>query len=86
MITDDGSQGDLISLLTFKVLLEEKLCENAERVGKVLLEELNKIPKSQVTTVRGRGLMCAIVINDRMYLKKSLCLLIHANCLFVEKK
>lgn len=47
-----------------KVLLEEKLCENAEKLGKVLVEELNKIPKNKITTVRGRGLMCAIVIHD----------------------
>ncbi|KAF9797516.1 hypothetical protein SFRURICE_016626 [Spodoptera frugiperda] len=47
-----------------KVLLEEKLCENAEKLGKILLEELNKIPKNKIATVRGRGLMCAIVIHD----------------------
>lgn len=47
-----------------KVLLEEKLCENAERLGKILVEELNKIPKNKLTTVRGRGLMCAIDVHD----------------------
>ncbi|KAJ8736133.1 hypothetical protein PYW08_006789 [Mythimna loreyi] len=47
-----------------KVLLEEKLCENAERLGKILVEELNKIPKNKITTVRGRGLMCAIMVHD----------------------
>lgn len=47
-----------------QVLLEEKLCENAEKLGKILLEELNKIPKNKIATVRGRGLMCAIVIHE----------------------
>ncbi|CAH0592684.1 unnamed protein product [Chrysodeixis includens] len=47
-----------------KVLLEEKLCENSEKLGKIMLEELNKIPKNKITTVRGRGLMAAIVVHD----------------------
>ncbi|PZC75566.1 ornithine aminotransferase, mitochondrial [Helicoverpa armigera] len=53
-----------VAMEAVKVLLEEKLCENAERLGKVLVEELNKIPKNKITTVRGRGLMCAIVVHD----------------------
>uniref|UniRef100_A0A2A4K504 Ornithine aminotransferase n=1 Tax=Heliothis virescens TaxID=7102 RepID=A0A2A4K504_HELVI len=53
-----------VAMEAIKVLLEEKLCENAERLGKVLVEELNKIPKNKITTVRGRGLMCAIVVHD----------------------
>lgn len=47
-----------------KVLLEEKLPEKAEKLGHILREELNKIPKNLVKTVRGKGLMCAIVIDD----------------------
>nr|XP_026497922.1 ornithine aminotransferase, mitochondrial [Vanessa tameamea] len=47
-----------------KVLLEEKLCENSERLGQVFREELEKIPKSKVVTVRGRGLMFAIDVHD----------------------
>ncbi|XP_030032035.1 ornithine aminotransferase, mitochondrial [Manduca sexta] len=46
------------------VLLEEKLCENSERLGHVLRAELAKIPKSMITTIRGKGLMCAIVVHD----------------------
>ncbi|CAG9581681.1 unnamed protein product [Danaus chrysippus] len=42
-----------------KVLLEEKLPENAERLCKVFREELEKIPKSKVVAIRGRGLMFA---------------------------
>ncbi|KAJ0182343.1 hypothetical protein K1T71_001712 [Dendrolimus kikuchii] len=47
-----------------KVLIEEKLPERAEKLGLILREELNKIPKNLITTVRGRGLMYAIVIDD----------------------
>lgn len=46
------------------MLLDEKLSENAERMGKILREELSQIPKTQIRTVRGRGLMCAIVVDD----------------------
>lgn len=47
-----------------KVLLEEKLADNAERLGKILRSELSKLPKEKVKLVRGRGLLNAIVIND----------------------
>ncbi|XP_013177046.1 PREDICTED: ornithine aminotransferase, mitochondrial [Papilio xuthus] len=47
-----------------KVLLEEKLIENAARLEAVFRAELEKIPKSKVNVVRGRGLMFAIVIDD----------------------
>ena len=46
-----------------KVLEEEKLAENAERLGRVFREELSKLPTDIVTTVRGKGLLNAIVIN-----------------------
>ncbi|KAI8438833.1 hypothetical protein MSG28_011188 [Choristoneura fumiferana] len=49
-----------------KVLLEEKLCENAAKLESVLREELEKIPKNAVTSVRGRGLMFAMVVNDKI--------------------
>lgn len=48
-------------------MLDEKLSEKAERLGKVLREELEKLPKDKVTTVRGRGLMYALVIHDSEY-------------------
>ncbi|CAH0727527.1 unnamed protein product, partial [Brenthis ino] len=47
-----------------KVLLEEKLSENAARLGKIFREELEKIPKSKVKTIRGRGLMFAIDVHN----------------------
>ncbi|KPJ16468.1 Ornithine aminotransferase, mitochondrial [Papilio machaon] len=47
-----------------KVLLEDKLIENAARLEAVFRAELEKIPKSKVNVVRGRGLMFAIVIDD----------------------
>lgn len=50
-----------------QVLLEEKLPEKAAKLEKVMREELEKIPKSQVTAIRGRGLMFAIDVDESTY-------------------
>ena len=47
-----------------QILEEEKLAENAERMGQLLRSELNKLPKDIVTAVRGKGLLNAIVIKE----------------------
>ncbi|XP_034839177.1 ornithine aminotransferase, mitochondrial [Maniola hyperantus] len=47
-----------------KVLLEEKLAENADKLCSVFRQELEKIPKSKIVTIRGRGLMFAIDVHD----------------------
>jgi len=59
--------GNLIDMFRFKVMLEviaeEKLVENAARMGEVLLTGLKKLGDDfphLVSNVRGRGLMCAI--------------------------
>lgn len=43
---------------------EERLAENAERMGELLRSELRKLPRDIVTTVRGKGLLNAIVIKE----------------------
>lgn len=58
--------GCRIALEALRVLEEERLAENAERVGRVLRNELNKLPKEVVTLVRGKGLLNAIVINKKI--------------------
>lgn len=47
-----------------QVLEEERLAENAQRMGDLLRAELRKLPKDIVTTVRGKGLLNAIVIKE----------------------
>jgi ornithine--oxo-acid transaminase len=51
-----------VAIASLKVLKEEKLAENAERLGKILLEELKKIDHKMIKLVRGKGLFCAMVI------------------------
>uniref|UniRef100_A0A914MN32 Ornithine aminotransferase n=1 Tax=Meloidogyne incognita TaxID=6306 RepID=A0A914MN32_MELIC len=53
-----------IAIEALKIIKEENLCENALKMGNLLINELNKLPKNVVTSVRGKGLLCAIVINE----------------------
>lgn len=57
-----------VGIAALTVLKEEKLSENSERLGKVLLNELKKIQAENpelIKLVRGKGLFCAMVINER---------------------
>lgn len=57
-----------VAMVSLQVLVDEKLSENADRLGKMLRSELSELPKDVVSIVRGKGLLNAIVIN------KGLCL------------
>ena len=57
-----------VGIAALTVLKEEKLAENSERLGKILLNELKAIQASfpeLVKEVRGKGLFCAMVIVER---------------------
>ena len=58
--------GTTIALEALKVVRDEKLTQNARKLGKIFREEMNRYiqDSSIVTLVRGRGLLNAIVIND----------------------
>ena len=51
-----------VATAALRVLLDEKLTENAERMGQLLRRELSSLPKEVVSLVRGKGLLNAIVI------------------------
>lgn len=55
--------GNRVALEAVKILEEENLAENAKRLGKILKEELDKLPKDIATEFRGRGLLTGLVIN-----------------------
>lgn len=61
-----------IAIESLRVILDEKLSDNADKLGNILRSELKKLPSSVVTEVRGRGLLNGIVINDRVNIV-SLC-------------
>ena len=55
-----------VAIAALEVVRDEKLAENAERLGVIFREELGKFAEENdlVTLVRGKGLLNAIVIND----------------------
>lgn len=55
-----------VAIEALEVVKDENLAQNAERLGKIFREEIQKyIQQSQVATlVRGKGLLNAVVIND----------------------
>ena len=50
-----------VAIEALKVVKEEKLTQNAEKMGKIFREEINKIHSPFIVQVRGRGLLNAIV-------------------------
>lgn len=56
--------GCKIAITAMNVVMDEKLAENAETLGELLRTELKKIKSHRLTTVRGKGLLNAIVIKD----------------------
>ena len=54
-----------VTVTALEVLQDEKLAENSFYLGNILREELNKLNKNLVTTVRGKGLFNAIVIKPQ---------------------
>uniref|UniRef100_A0A669CFU9 Ornithine aminotransferase n=1 Tax=Oreochromis niloticus TaxID=8128 RepID=A0A669CFU9_ORENI len=53
-----------VAIAALEVMEEEKLADNAQRMGEKLRAQLNKLPKDIVTTVRGKGLLNAVVIKE----------------------
>ncbi|XP_003737920.1 ornithine aminotransferase, mitochondrial [Galendromus occidentalis] len=72
-----------VGVAALEVLVEEKLSENADKMGKLLRSELNELPKEVVRTVRGKGLLNAIVI-DPKYDAWELCLRLKENGLLAK--
>lgn len=52
-----------VAMASLEVLLEERLAENAEKMGQLLRGELRQLPENVIKLVRGKGLLNAIVIN-----------------------
>uniref|UniRef100_A0A0N5AIA6 Ornithine aminotransferase n=1 Tax=Syphacia muris TaxID=451379 RepID=A0A0N5AIA6_9BILA len=72
-----------VAVEALKVIIEEKLPENAAAMGEILMSELRTLPKSIVPTVRGVGLLCAIVINPKIDAWK-VCLRLKENGLLAK--
>jgi ornithine--oxo-acid transaminase len=53
-----------VAMEALRVVKEERLAENADKLGKILRRELEAIPGNKIKTVRGKGLLNAIVIDE----------------------
>ncbi len=56
-----------VAMEALQVLKDEKMAENSEHLGKLFRQEMNKLKQESnlITTVRGKGLFNAIVIQER---------------------
>jgi len=54
-----------VAMASLQVLVEEGLAEKADKLGVLLRGELAKMPSSVIKTVRGKGLLNAIVIDSK---------------------
>ncbi len=54
-----------VAVAALQVLKDEKLAENAERLGKIFREEVGKIKSDMIELIRGKGLLNAIVIKPK---------------------
>jgi len=52
-----------VAMSALTVIKEEKLAENAEAMGQLLRNELSKLNSPYIKTIRGKGLLNAIVMN-----------------------
>ncbi len=54
-----------VAIAALDVIKDEKLAENAEKLGKIFREEFRSIQSEMITTVRGKGLLNAVVIKPK---------------------
>lgn len=54
-----------VAMAALDVVKEEKLEENAERLGKIFRDEFNSIDSEMIELVRGKGLLNAVVIKNK---------------------
>ena len=74
-----------VAIASLKVLKEEKMAENAEAMGQLLREELVKLNSPLIKTVRGKGLLNAIVIqHENPDASWDLCLALRDNGLLAK--
>ena len=54
-----------VAMAALDVIKEEKLEENAERLGQIFRDEFNSIDSDMIELVRGKGLLNAVVIKNK---------------------
>lgn len=54
-----------VAIAALNVIKDEKLAENAEKMGKIFRDEMNAIKSEMIELVRGKGLLNAVVIRNK---------------------
>ncbi len=54
-----------VAIAALQVVQEEKLCENANKLGEIFRSEIKKIKNDRIEIVRGKGLLNAVVIKPK---------------------
>jgi len=54
-----------VAIAALEVIKEEKLAENADRLGNIFRDEFSSIKSEMIETVRGKGLLNAVVIKPK---------------------
>jgi ornithine--oxo-acid transaminase len=54
-----------VAIAALEVIKNEKLAENAERLGKIFRNEFSSIKSEMIELVRGKGLLNAVVIRPK---------------------
>ena len=54
-----------VSIAALEVVRDEKLAENAEKLGQVFRDRISKIHSDMIELVRGKGLLNAVVIKPK---------------------
>jgi len=74
-----------VAMAALQVLKEEKMAENAEKMGQLLREELQKLNSPFISSIRGRGLLNAIIIeHENKEAAWDLCLELKENGLLAK--
>lgn len=77
-----------VAIAALNVITDEHLAENAERLGELFRKEMNRIigNTSLIKSVRGKGLLNAIIVNDSPESKTAwnLCVLMKENGLLAK--
>ena len=74
-----------VAQAALQVVQDEKLSENAQRLGEVFRKELNSIESDMITLVRGKGLLNAVVIKPKNRIEAwDVCLKLRDNGLLAK--
>jgi ornithine--oxo-acid transaminase len=54
-----------VAIAALNVIKDEKLAENAEKMGKIFRDEMKAVKSEMIELVRGKGLLNAVVIRNK---------------------